>query len=404
MNNKIKKNDYHIVVKNLWKVFGDDPLASLSEEYLLKSRSEIQSEIGQLIALRNVSFNVKRGETFVVMGLSGSGKSTLIRCLIRLIEKTSGNISVDGEDINSFDDKNLMDFRRNKVSMVFQNFGLLPHRNVIDNACYGLEIKGIPIKERYKIAKEMISLVGLDGWEYSKVSELSGGMQQRVGLARALAVEPEILLLDEPFSGLDPLIRRQMRSELVDLQKKLKKTMVFITHDLDEAIAIGDTIAIMRDGEIIQMGSPEEIILNPVDKFVAEFTEDVSKENILSTLSISVKPDLIWKFSSGFSELKNRMSNLEIMHVAFVDNEAYSLGVLMRSDVEQCESMEDIKLILKRSPSSISSTSSLKSAIASLAVSETPIPIVDSREKFVGVATQSSILKVLKKYQTEEIA
>ena len=404
MNNKIKKNDYHIIVKNLWKVFGDDPLASLSEEYLLKSRSEIQSEIGQLIALRNVSFNVKRGETFVVMGLSGSGKSTLIRCLIRLIEKTSGNISVDGEDINSFDDKNLMDFRRNKVSMVFQNFGLLPHRNVIDNACYGLEIKGIPIKERQKIAKEMISLVGLDGWEYSKVSELSGGMQQRVGLARALAVEPEILLLDEPFSGLDPLIRRQMRSELVDLQKKLKKTMVFITHDLDEAIAIGDTIAIMRDGEIIQMGSPEEIILNPVDKFVAEFTEDVSKENILSTLSISVKPDLIWKFSSGFSELKNRMSNLEIMHVAFVDNEAYSLGVLMRSDVEQCESMEDIKLILKRSPSSISSTSSLKSAIASLAVSETPIPIVDSREKFVGVATQSSILKVIKKYQTEEIA
>ena len=404
MNNKIKKNDYQIVVKNLWKVFGDDPLASLSEEYLLKSRSEIQAETGQLIALRNISFNVKRGETFVVMGLSGSGKSTLVRCLIRLIEKTSGNISVDGEDINSFDDKNLMDFRRNKVSMVFQNFGLLPHRNVIDNACYGLEIKGIPIKERQKIAKEMISLVGLDGWEYSKVSELSGGMQQRVGLARALAVEPEILLLDEPFSGLDPLIRRQMRSELVDLQKKLKKTMVFITHDLDEAIAIGDTIAIMRDGEIIQMGSPEEIILNPVDKFVAEFTEDVSKENILSTLSISVKPDLIWNFSSGFSELKNRMTNLEIMHVAFVDDEAYSLGVLMRSDVEQCESMEDIKLILKRSPSSISSTSSLKSAIASLAVSETPIPIVDSREKFVGVATQSSILKVIKKYQTEEIA
>ena len=404
MNNKIKKNDYHITVKNLWKVFGDDPLASLSEEYLLKSRSEIQSEIGQLIALRNISFNVKRGETFVVMGLSGSGKSTLVRCLIRLIEKTSGNISVDGEDINSFDDKNLIDFRRNKVSMVFQNFGLLPHRNVIDNACYGLEIKGIPKKERHKIAKKMISLVGLDGWEYSKVSELSGGMQQRVGLARALAVEPEILLLDEPFSGLDPLIRRQMRSELVDLQKKLKKTMVFITHDLDEAITIGDTIAIMRDGEIIQMGTPEEIILNPVDKFVAEFTEDVSKENILSTLSISVKPDLIWNFFSGFSELKNRISNLEIMHVAFVDDEAYSLGVLMRSDVEQCESMEDIKLMLKKSPPSISSTSSLKSAIASLAVSETPIPIVDSREKFVGVATQSSILKTLKKYQTEEIA
>ena len=286
MNNKIKKNDYQIVVKNLWKVFGDDPLASLSEEYLLKSRSEIQSEIGQLIALRNISFNVKRGETFVVMGLSGSGKSTLVRCLIRLIEKTSGNISVDGEDINSFDDKNLMDFRRNKVSMVFQNFGLLPHRNVIDNACYGLEIKGIPKKERHKIAKKMISLVGLDGWEYSKVSELSGGMQQRVGLARALAVEPEILLLDEPFSGLDPLIRRQMRSELVDLQKKLKKTMVFITHDLDEAVRVGHRIAIMRDGAVVQIGTPEEIVVNPADEYVADFVKGISRLKVVQAKTI----------------------------------------------------------------------------------------------------------------------
>ena len=170
--------------------------------------------------------------------------------------------------------------------MVFQNFGLLPHRNVMDNACYGLEIKGMPRHERYDMAKRMIDLVGLSGWENSKVSQLSGGMQHRVGLARALAVEPEILLMDEPFSGLDPLIRRQMRSELADLQKELKKTMVFITHDLDEAVTVGDRIAIMRDGEIIQMGTPEEIILNPIDEFVAEFTEDVSKDRILNASSI----------------------------------------------------------------------------------------------------------------------
>ena len=217
--------EHEIVVNNLWKVFGRNPSSALESENLSKSRAEIQEEFGQVVALRDVSFNVQKGETFVVMGLSGSGKSTLVRCLIRLIEATSGNIFVEQEDVTSLDDSALQEFRRSKISMVFQNFGLLPHRNVMDNACYGLEVKGMSREERYERAQKMLDLVGLSGWERSRVRQLSGGMQQRVGLARALAVEPEILLMDEPFSGLDPLIRRQMRSELADLQKELKKTI-----------------------------------------------------------------------------------------------------------------------------------------------------------------------------------
>jgi glycine betaine/proline transport system ATP-binding protein len=395
MNLEPEKDTHQIVVKNLWKVFGNDPSLALTVENSGKSRTEIQSEFGQIVALRDVSFSVRKGETFVVMGLSGSGKSTLVRCLIRLIDATSGNIYVDGEDVTSFDDTNLMDFRRTKVSMVFQNFGLLPHRNVMDNACYGLEIKGMPRQERYEMAKRMIDLVGLSGWENSRVSQLSGGMQQRVGLARALAVEPEILLMDEPFSGLDPLIRRQMRSELADLQKELKKTMVFITHDLDEAVTVGDRIAIMRDGEIIQMGTPEEIILNPIDEFVTEFTEDVSKDRILNASSVSVQPDLVWTCSSDLGELKKQISKVGIGHVAFVDELGSSLGVLLRSDVEQLQSAEELYSILKKSPDSMMSSSEVKPAIAKLAESETPIPVVDSDKKLLGVITQRSILTAL---------
>ena len=395
MNLEPEKDTHQIVVKNLWKVFGNDPSLALTVENSDKSRTEIQSEFGQIVALRDVSFSVRKGETFVVMGLSGSGKSTLVRCLIRLIDATSGNIYVDGEDVTSFDDRNLMDFRRTKVSMVFQNFGLLPHRNVMDNACYGLEIKGMPRQERYEMAKRMIDLVGLSGWENSRVSQLSGGMQQRVGLARALAVEPEILLMDEPFSGLDPLIRRQMRSELADLQKELKKTMVFITHDLDEAVTVGDRIAIMRDGEIIQMGTPEEIILNPIDEFVTEFTEDVSKDRILNASSVSVQPDLVWTCSSDLGELKKQISKVGIGHVAFVDELGSFLGVLLRSDVEQLQSAEELYSILKKSPDSMMSSSEVKPAIAKLAESETPIPVVDSDKKLLGVITQRSILTAL---------
>jgi len=266
----------HIEVQNLWKVFGKNPSQVFDESFINLSRSEIQSQLELITALRDVSFTVNKGETFVVMGLSGSGKSTLVRCLTRLIDPTDGNILIDGENIVDFDENALREFRRNKIAMVFQQFGLLPHRNVLDNAAFGLEIRGIDKETRYSTAEEMLELVGLEGWGESRVFELSGGMQQRVGIARALAVNPEIMLMDEPFSGLDPLIRRQMRKELTSLQQEIHKTMVFITHDLEEAVSVGDKIAIMRDGEIIQLGTPLEIINKPADDFVAEFTEGIT--------------------------------------------------------------------------------------------------------------------------------
>ena len=387
--------EHEIVVNNLWKVFGRNPSSALESENLSKSRAEIQEEFGQVVALRDVSFNVEKGETFVVMGLSGSGKSTLVRCLIRLIEATSGNIFVEHEDVTSLDDSALQEFRRSKISMVFQNFGLLPHRNVMDNACYGLEVKGMSREERYERAQKMLDLVGLSGWERSRVRQLSGGMQQRVGLARALAVEPEILLMDEPFSGLDPLIRRQMRSELADLQKELKKTMVFITHDLDEAVSVGDRIAIMRDGEIIQMGTPREIIMNPADEFVSEFTEDVSKDRVLNASSVSVSPDLTYTYSADLDKLKSKVSTTEAKHVAFVNESGSSLGVLMRADIEKAISIEDIDRFMEKSPDSVSRSSNIKSAIGRLSSSETPIPVVDSERNLLGVITQTSMLNAL---------
>ena len=395
MTEESDQSAYHIRVNNLWKIFGDKPEVALDPENRSKSPTEIQSEFGQVTALRDVSFNVNHGETFVIMGLSGSGKSTLVRCLIRLVEATSGEIFVDEDNVTLFDESKLREFRRSKVSMVFQNFGLLPHRNVIDNACYGLEIKGVNKEERYQVAQQMIDMVGLEGWEQSKVSELSGGMQQRVGLARALAVEPEILLMDEPFSGLDPLIRRHMRSELAELQKQIKKTLVFITHDLDEAITVGDRIAIMRDGEIIQLGTPEEIILNPLDDFVTDFTEDVSKERVLNLGSVCIDPDLVLTLPCGLAKMKIAMEANGAEHVLCVDESESVLGVVTRSSVQTAECDEDIEQLLIKSPRPLNQESNVKVAISKLADSEIPIPIVNPSSRLVGIITQGSVLRAL---------
>ena len=285
--------EHQIEVDGVWKVFGNDPERALSSKYDPKSRAEIQEELGLVVGLRDVSFTVDPGEIFVVMGLSGSGKSTLVRCLIRLIEATKGQVRFDGENILSYSPDQLMEFRRSKVAMVFQHYALLPHRQVLDNVAYGLEIRGMDKAARYKEAQKAIETVGLKGWEDYYPSEMSGGMQQRVGLARALAVNPDVLLMDEPFSGLDPLIRREMQDELVSLQSELKKTIVFITHDLNEALKLGDRIAIMRDGEIIQEGSPEEIVTLPTDDYVTEFVRDVSRGKVIQAKAIMREPDAV---------------------------------------------------------------------------------------------------------------
>ena len=254
---------------SIWKLFGPHPESTLAQIDRSQSRAAIQQDTGHVVAVKDVSFSVQEGETFVVMGLSGSGKSTLVRCLSRLIDPTDGQVLIDNQDITGVTQRELKDLRRHKMAMVFQHFGLFPHRTVLDNVAYGLEVRGEKRQARLEKAMEFIDLVGLDGWAEHYPRELSGGMQQRVGLARAMAVEPEILLFDEPFSALDPLIRREMQDELLTLQARLKKTMVFITHDFLEAIKMGDHIMIMRDGAVSQMGTPEEIVANPADKYVA---------------------------------------------------------------------------------------------------------------------------------------
>jgi glycine betaine/proline transport system ATP-binding protein len=275
-----------IAVRNLWKVFGPAPEKVIEALENGASKGEVLGATGHVLAVRNVSFSVQRGETFVVMGLSGSGKSTLLRCLPKLIPPTRGQVLIGGQDVNTMDTTALRDLRRHRMSMVFQHFGLLPHRRVIDNVAYGLELQGIKRTERYQKAKSVLEIVNLKGWENHYPSQLSGGMQQRVGLARALAVDPEILLFDEPFSALDPLIRREMQDELIGLQARVHKTLVFITHDFAEAIKLGTHIAIMKDGEFVQVGTAEELILHPADSYVAEFTRDVPKLRVLSARSI----------------------------------------------------------------------------------------------------------------------
>jgi len=385
-----------ISVNSLWKVFGKNPQTVLEEPYRNQTRADIQQELGSVVALRDVSFEVYPGETFVVMGLSGSGKSTLVRCLIGLIDATSGEINVDGEDITNFDARNLREFRRTKMAMVFQNFGLLPHKNVLDNAAYGLEVKGINKEDRHSKAREMLNKVGLSGWENANQTELSGGMQQRVGLARALAVDPDILLMDEPFSGLDPLIRRQMREELSLLQTEIQKTIIFITHDLDEAITIGDRIAIMRDGEIIQIGTPKEIITQPADDFVREFTQGISKTKVIDIEHVVSDPDVVFSSNDSHETVRAKMDRANTDYAIGIDPEAQYLGILSRDQLDATlDSTITIDSLIDSSILSVLPDTTLNEALSFLSDQNLPIPVVDEKNSFIGVATQPDLLKVV---------
>ncbi|MFG3046620.1 glycine betaine/L-proline ABC transporter ATP-binding protein [Streptomyces sp. NPDC048241] len=286
-------------VDGLWKVFGPKPeRVPADPELAALSPAELRAETGCTAAVRDVSFEVRKGEVFVVMGLSGSGKSTLVRCLTRLIEPTAGTIAIDGEDVRAMDRGRLRELRRHRAAMVFQHFGLLPHRTVLDNVAYGLEIQGMGRAERREKAAEVVAKVGLAGMEKRRPGQLSGGQRQRVGLARALAVDPEVLLFDEPFSALDPLIRRDMQDEVARLHEEEGRTMVFITHDLSEALKLGDRIALMRDGRVVQLGTPEEIVNSPADDYVREFVRDVPREQVV-TCRTAMRPATLEEAGSG---------------------------------------------------------------------------------------------------------
>lgn len=327
-----------IEVRNVWKVFGQgSPDAAIAQAKSGTSRQDIISQLDQTVAVRDVSFSVARGETFVVMGLSGSGKSTLIRCLSRLIEPTSGEVLLNGEDLLAMSEDELREVRRGKISMVFQHFGLFPHRRVIDNIAYGLEVQKIDKATRLARATEVLHVVGLDGWADRYPQQLSGGMQQRVGLARALAVDPEILLFDEPFSALDPLIRKEMQDELIRLQKTMQRTIIFITHDFAEALRLGDRIAIMKDGSFDQVGTPEEIVSNPATPYVREFVNDVPRAKVLSVRSVTVAGSA----PHGARTVRDdaRIETIIPMllerdePISVIDNTGTAIGIVNRSNV-----------------------------------------------------------------------
>ena len=334
-----------IVCSNIWKLFGPDEKRVKENLDPNLSIKEVQEKTGHVVAVKNVSFSIQKGETFVVMGLSGSGKSTLVRCISRLIEPTSGTVKMDDIDVTKMSGGELLDLRRNKMSMVFQHFGLFPHRTVVENIAYGLEIRGNKKQDRTEKAMEVLRMVGLDGWQNNYPRELSGGMQQRVGLARALAADPEFLLMDEPFSALDPLIRRQLQSEFIKLSKKMKKTTVFITHDLDEAVRVGHRIAIMRDGEVVQIGTPEEIVVNPADEYVADFVKGISRLKVVQAKTImkSIK-DYESKFGSldndneivNENEVLSKLIETSITKdkpIVVMDKNNQKIGVISQSDL-----------------------------------------------------------------------
>jgi glycine betaine/proline transport system ATP-binding protein len=331
----------YIEIRNIFKIFGPDPQTALKLAQDGADKDEILAKTGHTVGLHDVSLSVERGETFVVMGLSGSGKSTLIRHLNRLIDPTSGEVLFDGTDILAMSISELNAFRRKRLGMVFQRFGLLPHRSVIDNVGYGLEIQGIDRKPREDAARNWIERVGLAGYEDKFPDQLSGGMQQRVGLARALTTDPEVLLMDEAFSALDPLIRNDMQDELMKLQGELHKTIVFITHDLDEALKLGDRIAILKDGKLIQVGRPEEIIMQPADAYVSAFTRDVNRSRVLRARTLMQPVANGSDVNAGWPRIAGDMRLEDILPVALategsmavINDRQETVGILSKQQV-----------------------------------------------------------------------
>jgi glycine betaine/proline transport system ATP-binding protein len=395
-----------IKVKNLYKVFGKEPKEAMKMVEEGYTKDEIMEKTGNTVGINNVSFEVKPGESFVVMGLSGSGKSTLIRCLNRLIEATSGAIYINDKDITKMDKQELTNIRKTSVNMVFQNFAIFPHKTVLENASYGLKVRGMAKEEREQKGRESLDNVGLKGWEDYYPSNLSGGMQQRVGLARALATDPEILLMDEAFSALDPLIRKDMQTELIELQDRLQKTIVFITHDLDEALRVGDRIALMKDGEIVQIGTPEEIMMSPATDYVEKFVEDVDRSRVLTAEMLMKKTTTVVRYpKDGPRVALHRMNESDISSIFVLDKQSRLIGIVMAEDalkaVENRETSLD-SIIQKDIPKALPDTP-VKEMFALLTGKNLPLAVVDENEKLQGIIVRGTVMAKLAEGGTENV-
>lgn len=392
----MQQNEMIIQVQNLSMLYGMNRQDAVKMMESGADKNEVHKKTGVTVALWDINLEIPRGKIFVIIGLSGSGKSTLVRCFNRLNRPTSGHVLFEGRDLMKFSTKELQEFRRTKISMVFQSFGLMSHRDVLGNVAYGLEVKGVSKEERQKKAMDVIHLVGLDGWEHQPCDSLSGGMRQRVGIARALANDPEVLLMDEPFSALDPLVRKDMQFELLQIQRKLGKTIIFITHDIDEAFKLGDTVAIMRDGKIVQVDTPEEMSFHPADDYVRAFIDTADKSKVLSVRNIMITPTALVRANDSAEHAIRVMSRSALSTVYVVDDKLHLAGILTISDALRArkEGLHIADVLRTDLPTTTPDT--LVNDIMPMAA-ETPYPIavVDADGQLSGIVTKASVLSSL---------
>jgi glycine betaine/proline transport system ATP-binding protein len=404
-----------VVVKNLYKIFGSKSNRALQLLEQGLSKDEIYQKTGLTVGVQDASFSVYEGEIFVIMGLSGSGKSTLVRMLNRLIEPNAGSVIVDGKDVITMSPDELVQFRLHNMSMVFQSFALMPHLTVLENTAFGLKLSGVPEEQRNVRAKEALEQVGLSGWEDASPSQLSGGMQQRVGLARALAVDPEIMLMDEAFSALDPLIRAEMQDELLTLQQQHQRTIIFISHDLDEAIRIGDRIAIMQDGVVVQVGSAEEILRSPANDYVKSFFKGVDPTGILTTRDIvrNNHPTLIITKGGSIPTTQEYLSNSDRDYCYLLTPDKKLIGVVSTESLREVAEQENSSLTLADAYLQDVRTIGLDDLLTDIqpvvAVSPCPVPVLNDEGRFMGVVSKSRFLRMLHKpeqilHAAEEVA
>ncbi len=397
-----------ISIKNLYKIFGSSPKKGMTLLREGKSKEEIHEQTGLTVGVQDASFEINKGEIFVVMGLSGSGKSTLVRMLNRLIEPTSGEVLVDGEDVLKMSKEELVRFRRSKTGMVFQSFALMPHLTVLDNVSFGLDLDGVDKETRMERSLDALKQVGLDGWEKSYPSELSGGMQQRVGLARGLAVDPDILLMDEAFSALDPLIRTEMQDELLKLQDIHERTIVFISHDLDEALRIGDRIAIMEGGRVVQVGTPEDILQNPADDYVRAFFRGVDPTGVISAGDIvrDNQPTVIWHTPEGSPRATLELLNDRDREYAYVlGSEHRFYGVVsidsIRDAINASNGKTKIETAFIKEAVAVRDSECLQDILDVVATHSWPIPVIDEEGIYKGVVSKNRFLRTLYRAESD---
>lgn len=381
-------------VENLTKIFGDNEKEALDLMNQGKTKEEILAATGATLGVNQATFDVKAGEIFVIMGLSGSGKSTLVRMLNRLIEPTNGNVYIDEANVSPMNKNDLRDIRRKKISMVFQNFGLFPHRTILENTEYGLEVQGVPRAERQKKAEQALDNAGLLPYKDQFPDQLSGGMQQRVGLARALANDPDILLMDEAFSALDPLIRRDMQDELIEMQKTLNKTIIFITHDLNESLRLGNRIAIMKDGEVVQVGTGEEILSKPANDYVKRFVEDIDRTKIYTAQHIMEEPTAVTTQLETPSEALRIMVDEGMSNILVVDKDEQLIGYVTREEVESLlhQGHDDISSAVQSDVPEVESGALIDDLFDVIHDSETPIAVTSNKGELEGVIVRSNVI------------